>query len=186
MVQQFPLGMSTFSDIIQNDYLYVDKTEHLYRLITSNKYYFLSRPRRFGKSLMVSTLKAIFEGNQSLFKSLWIAQSDYQFPAYPVVNLDFGEIAHGTPKEFQEGLRFEISALATKYAVKLPRTKLISTLLKSFITAISQQNQVVLLIDEYDKPILDHLDNPKTAQTMRRILHGFFSTVKGLDAHWRF
>ncbi len=186
MLQQLPLGMSTFSDIIQKNYLYVDKTEHIHRLITSSKYYFLSRPRRFGKSLMVSTLKEIFEGHHTLFKDLWIGQCGYEFPKHPVINLDFGGISHGTPEAFEEGLRFEISSLAKKNAIQLPPTQVISTLFKVLVTELAQSNQAVLLVDEYDKPILDHLHDPKTAESMRTILHGFFSTVKGLDAHWRF
>src|SRR6266481_4920670 len=92
-LQKLPLGISTFSKIRNDGYLYVDKTEHAYNLITQGERYFLSRPRRFGKSLLVSTLEEILAGNKSLFKDLWIEKSDYDWQPYVVIVLDFSELS---------------------------------------------------------------------------------------------
>ncbi len=88
-----PNGISSFEKLRKGDYLYVDKTEQIYNLVTQGRYYFLSRPRRFGKSLLLSTFKALFEGQRKLFEGLWIDSSDYEWKEYPVLYLDFFEIA---------------------------------------------------------------------------------------------
>jgi len=95
-LKKLPLGLSDFKKIIDGDYVYVDKTQLIYEMITSGDYYFLSRPRRFGKSLLVSTLAEIFSGNKKLFEHLWIGTSDYEWSAYPIIKIDFSRVDYSS------------------------------------------------------------------------------------------
>jgi hypothetical protein len=101
-----PLDVSSFETMISKNYLYIDKTEYIYNLFSGGgRFYFLSRPRRFGKTLLVSTLKELFWGNKKLFDGLWIAQSDYEWQEHPVIHLDFSTIPHLTAQELRESLQ---------------------------------------------------------------------------------
>src|SRR5437879_553485 len=114
-LQKLPLGISTFSKIRNSNYLYVDKTKEAYNLITQGERYFLSRPRRFGKSLLVSTLKEILVGNKSLFKDLWIATSDYTWQPHGVIVLDFSEFGIRNIDVLISGLLSALSRIAQSY-----------------------------------------------------------------------
>jgi len=119
-MKKLPIGVSTFESIITDNFLYVDKTEVLYQLIEhGSRRYFLSRPRRFGKSLTCSTLNAIFTGKKELFKDLWIGKSDYNWPVRPVIQFDFSQISHKTPEALIEGLHLTLDSNAQQYGISL-------------------------------------------------------------------
>jgi len=117
--RNLPIGQSSFERIIKNDYIYVDKTWHIYNLITSTQFNFLSRPRRFGKSLLISTLEQIFKGNKELFKGLWIYDADYQWEEFPVVRIDFNQVLVETPETLKEGLVKHLQAIGKNYEIAL-------------------------------------------------------------------
>ena len=170
-----------------DDYIYVDKTEFIYNLAKGAKYYFLSRPRRFGKSLLIDTIGEVFLGNKELFKGLWIYDSDYIYERYPVVRLDMSRIANETPGIFKqsllsylklcyekEGFGFEDNIESDAFA------KLILLLYEKY------EKRVVVLVDEYDKPILDHIDDIETAIFIRKIIGKFYGILKSMDPYLRF
>lgn len=185
-MKKLPIGIQTFEKIIKENYLYIDKTKQIYNFMNSGDYFFLSRPRRFGKSLLVSTLKEIFSGNKELFKNLWISKSEYVWQEYPIILLDFSTIGHSTPEELKASLSWELSNIASLYEVEIDHLPSIETTLKALVYKLAKKNKVVILIDEYDKPMLDHITNIKMAEAMQGVLRSFYSAVKGLDAHLKF
>ena len=182
MMKKLPIGIQTFSKLIEQDLLYIDKTEQIYNLIQAHSYYFLSRPRRFGKSLLISTLKELFLGNKKLFKNLWIGSSDYDWQEYPVIHVDFGSIAHKNGEELDRALLEFFDDLALKNSIPIV-SNTFSGKLKNIVSILSKKNRVVILIDEYDKPILDNLSDPLEAQAQQRILRSFYDTIKSLDEY---
>ncbi|HMV80405.1 MAG TPA: AAA family ATPase [Leptospiraceae bacterium] len=185
-MKKLPIGIQTFRDIIENNYIYVDKTKHIHQLIESGKgTYFLSRPRRFGKSLLISTLAEIFLGNRELFKGLYIADSDYSWKKHPVIRLDFSKQKAETKEALISYLVGELELNAKKYSITLTKAEYYSQF-EELILKLSESGKVVILIDEYDKPIIDWLDRPEQAKEMRSVLKGFFSVLKGNDANIRF
>ena len=181
-MKKLPLGIQTFREIVENGYVYVDKTQYAYDLVNGDKFYFLSRPRRFGKSLLLSTLAEVFSGDRELFKGLWIYDSDYDFAKHPVVRFDMSNIANKTPEILESDL---ISVIKSRAALEnldidygLPSTAF-RTLVESLNAKHNQK--VVVLIDEYDKPILDHLLDIETAEANRAVLRSFYGTLKSMD-----
>ena len=186
-LKTLPIGDSSFESIRMNNCLYVDKTKHIYKLIKKGKYYFLSRPRRFGKSLTISTLKALFEGKKELFDGLWISNSlNWDWKEYPIIGLDFNEITCDTPENLKVNLSKRLENIAQLYNIELKKTFL-KEQFKELIQLLYQKNgtQVVVLIDEYDKPIIDFLgkgqDLLDIARKNRDILKDFFGVTKGMD-----
>lgn len=176
----------TFRDIIESGFLYVDKTRYLYELVRYNKgIYFLSRPRRFGKSLMISTLEEIFEGNKELFRGLWLYESDYQWQSYPVIRIDFSRMQVTTAEELKAGIERYLRQIARQYNVTLGNGPYY-TLLEDLILALATEKQVVILIDEYDKPLIDTLHNLPAALEIRDTLKGFYTLIKAMDQYIRF
>ena len=175
----------TFEELRNGDFLYVDKTESIWRLIQSTKEgYFLSRPRRFGKSLLVSTLKAIFEGRRELFDGLAISKKEYDWKPYPVIHLDMGNCSAKTPKALEGFIEDRLCDIAAEHGVTL-RGQSNATRFESLISALGKQEKVVILIDEYDKPILNNVTNPE-ADAILSVLKGFYSTVKTCEDLERF
>ncbi len=186
ILKKLPIYISDFKKMIQDNYLYIDKTEYIYKLFKdSTQYYFLSRPRRFGKSLLVSTLKELFSGNKELFKDLWIYNSNYEWQEYPVIHLDFSQIEHLTADELRTNLNDTLNKIAQDYNINLEYNKTPGASLKELIENLSKINKVVILIDEYDKPILDHINNIEEAEKQRDILRSFYGVIKGQDANLR-
>ena len=187
-MKKLPVSAQSFVKIITGNYAYIDKTEHIYRLI-QNDCCFFARPRRFGKSLLCSTLKSLFLGQKELFKGLWIErESDYDWPVYPVVHIDFLSIPHKTPEELDAALTRYLAKVATSY--DLPSLA-ITTPNEMFGLLVEQlqrkyQATVVIIIDEYDKPILTHLHNMPVAKQIREMLKSFYEVIKGLDEYLRF
>ncbi|MBI4770238.1 MAG: ATP-binding protein [Chloroflexi bacterium] len=181
-----PVGIQTFRKIIEGGYLYVDKTRYIYELIRHPfGVYFLSRPRRFGKSLLISTLDEIFQGNRDLFEGLWLYDSPYQWEQHPVIRIDFSENPVKNAVELKETLTRITQDIAHRHQITL-RKGPPHLHFADLIRELAQQNQVVVLIDEYDKPILDNIENTEEAQRIRDVLKGFYGVIKALDAHIRF
>ena len=183
MLPVLPLDTSSFKDIRTKGKVYVDKTPWIYKMLTQGKCYFLSRPRRFGKSLTVNTLKELFYGNKELFKGLWIYDK-WDFKPHPVIVFDFNTISHSNPEELRRSLLFHMELQAEEHGITLkgedPKDAfdyLITSLYNKY------KKGVVILIDEYDKPILDHLgfgeERLKIAKENRDLLKSFFGVLKG-------
>ncbi|MBF0297433.1 MAG: AAA family ATPase [Oligoflexia bacterium] len=178
-----PIGIQSFEKLIEMNCLYVDKTKYLYNLIKSGTTYFLSRPRRFGKSLTVSTLEAIFLNRRELFKGLWIDQSDYVWKKYPVIKLDMSSFSKYTGNTLEEVL---IEHLLSLYPGEYKFSKLVDIVFAKLIEALSKEGPVVILIDEYDRPILDQIKDKNKADENRELLKSFYSVMKTLDAKIKF
>lgn len=183
-MKNLPRDLSTFETLITGNYVYVDKTEHIYNLYsTGDRYHFLSRPRRFGKSLLISTLKELFSGNKNLFKGLWIDSSDYFWQKYPIVHIDFAAIAQRTPQDLNKSLNFHLDSIAQSYGLTLENATLPEEKLESLVIELAHFNKVVVLIDEYNYPLLGHLATVKLAEEQEKILKNFYGVLKGLDAY---
>ena len=185
--QQLPIGISTLSEIINSHFLYIDKTEVIHRLITTNRRCFLSRPRRFGKSLLVSTIKEIFLGNKELFKHLWIGQDDkYTWEIRPVIHLDCSTFNNSTAETLEKSLNLTLDAIAERYTINIDKATSPDDKINKLISKLGTGLKVAVLIDEYDAPLLKHIDNPELAQTMRDVLSSFYATIKALDPYIHF
>jgi hypothetical protein len=186
-MKKLPLGIQNFKEIINEGYIYVDKTKYIYDLITGLKYCFLSRPRRFGKSLLLDTIAEVFNGDKDLFKGLWIYDSDYSFKKHPVIRLDMGSIPNDSPDILNESLLDELTVIAECENLKLS-SKNSTVFFKRLITALfTKYNQrVVVLIDEYDKPILDHISETEIAEANRKVIKSFYEVLKSTDSCLRF
>ncbi len=183
MLRKYPIGQQDFKDIIQSGFVYVDKTRLIHTLIESGKYYFLSRPRRFGKSLLLSTIGEIFKGSKELFKELWIADHWDWNQKYPVIHISFSNIGVqtlGLEKAIFEG----IGENAERLGISLTKTT-IDLQFKELIQKAAGNSKVVILIDEYDKPIIDNLDDFALAETNRILMKVFYSILKGADEYIR-
>ncbi|GAP71587.1 hypothetical protein SAMD00024442_140_2 [Candidatus Symbiothrix dinenymphae] len=187
MLQELPIGIQSFAKLRNGDCLYVDKTEDIHRLITSGTTFFLSRPRRFGKSLLVSTMEAIFKGNKALFTGLWIENNWDWTVINPVIRVDFGGMAFDTPEALVRSLMASLKEVAQAYEIVLEAED-VAYRFRELIHKLhqSQKQQVVVLVDEYDKPIIDHLNDLEKADKMRTILHDFYQVMKAADEHLRF
>ncbi|MBA3752170.1 AAA family ATPase [Candidatus Dependentiae bacterium] len=185
-MKKIPTGTSSFENLITQDFIYVDKTKIIYDLINGrDSLYFLSRPRRFGKTLLLSTLKSLFEGKRELFKGLWIDSSDYQWKSHPVISLDFSGLTSSTPEILEKELIYHLELQAEKFSIdlsKAPSTSL--SKLAGLITALAQKNKIVILIDEYDYPIVNSLGN-NFAQENLTIINSFFTGLKSHSANFR-
>ncbi len=184
-MKKLPVGLAVFQDIRREGYIYVDKTRHIHQMVTGGKYHFLSRPRRFGKSLLVSTLWNLFEGKRELFEGLWIAEhGDWAWQSHAVIVLDFNEIGHDTPQNLEISLNIVLTRTAKSAKIVL-ETPLADSKFQELILALYQQSglPVVVLIDEYDKPLIDHIGQGEArleiAKANRDILKRFFGVLKG-------
>ena len=185
--KKLPIGIQTLSKIIQDGHYYVDKTGLALQLINSGQYYFLSRPRRFGKSLFLDTLKEIFEGNQPLFTGLQIHDKWDWSTRFPVIRISFG----GGVLKNRESLEQVLHQQLEKHERQFNLPARYSDSRSRFTDLIERTHEqtgqrVVLLIDEYDKPILDNITDTPAATDMREGLKDFYSVIKDMDAHVRF
>lgn len=175
----------SFEELIRGKFLYVDKTEYIWNMIRpATAGYFLSRPRRFGKSLTVSTLKAVFQGKKELFKGLAIYDKPYDWKQYPVIHLDMGNCQAKTSEELNYFLFDTLTLLAEEYNMQL-RGQSNATRFEFLIEDIAKETPVVILLDEYDKPILNTLATPE-ATACRDVLKGFYSSIKKCESKERF
>lgn len=153
----YPLGIQTFERIRREDKLYIDKTEYVYRMAhTSGAYFFLGRPRRFGKSLLVSTFQSYFEGKKDLFKGLAIERLEKEWTEYPVLHFDMSGGKHMNPQQLEEYLGYRLKDEETKWGISSPANGTNNRLIDLINTVYRKSGrQVVVLIDEYDAPMLD-------------------------------
>ena len=174
-----------FEKLRQEGYLYVDKTEYIWKLINpAGESYFLSRPRRFGKSLTVSTLKAVFEGKKELFKGLAIYDKPYDWKPYPVIHFDFANCDIQSADELIRYLNNQLSDIANLFNLQL-RGDLLSVRFENLINDIAVNGNVVILVDEYDKPILNNISN-QCVNEILNVLKGFYSNIKKAEGKLRF
>jgi len=186
-LKKLPLGIQNFRDIVEGDCIYADKTRYVYELVSNAKYYFLSRPRRFGKSLLLDTIAEAFSGDRELFKGLWIYGSDYSFEKHPVIRLDMSNIANKTPETLENELTIALKQRVAQEGFNVDFDSP-SAVFKTLIEMLHDKysRRVVVLIDEYDKPILDHLQDIETAEANRAVLRSFYGILKSMDRFLRF
>ena len=186
-MKKLPLGIQSFERLITMDCLYVDKTNHIYNLITRGSAYFLARPRRFGKSLLVSTLKEIFLAKKELFQGLWIATSDYDWQPYPVIHLDLSKLGKGSVEKLIIGLSFTLEEYGKEWGIDITGAPDLETKLDMLIRNLAQKHgPVVILIDEYDYPLLKNLQDTEEAHKQQEFLRSFYAAIKGLDNYLHF
>ena len=185
---KYPIGIQTFREIISDGYLYVDKTDLIYKLANENKYVFLSRPRRFGKSLLVSTLEEYFMGNKDLFKGLAIEKLEREWAKYPVIRFDFTGENYDSAARLVNLIKSTLGDYERKYGITADSTDSIGLRFKRLIESMYDAHgaPVVVLVDEYDKPLLDNLHDDDKHEAIRRELEGFYSNLKKCDRYIRF
>ncbi len=186
-MKKLPIGIQTFREIRCNNYLYVDKTGMAVDLITNYKYVFLSRPRRFGKSLFLDTLRNLFEGKRELFKGLAAEKSHDWSKTYPVIHIEFSEGNFRTSESLHQSLMHAVVKNEKRLGVSSEHS-LPALRFAELIREVSGKytTPVVILVDEYDKPILDNLDQPEMAYLAREELKALYAGIKANDAHIRF
>ncbi|VUZ27628.1 Uncharacterised protein [uncultured Comamonas sp.] len=185
--KKLPIGIQTLREIRQDDCYYVDKTPLALQLVQQGKYFFLSRPRRFGKSLFLDTLKELFEGNAALFKGLYAERHWNWSVKYPVLRFSFGGGVLGSKEELEANLHEQLTRYETQLgtAARFVHARGRFADLIHHLSTITGQ-RVVVLVDEYDKPILDRIEDPERAQQIREVLKDFYSVIKDSDAYIRF
>lgn len=183
----YPIGLQNFEKLRESGFTYVDKTAHIHRLATSGAYYFLSRPRRFGKSLLLSTLEAYFKGKKKVFKGLAIEQLEKDWEEYPVLYLDLNGSRYMYPEDLDVVLKQHLDNWESEFGLT-SRFQDLSARFKDIIDAVYEKSgkKVVVLIDEYDKPIVNNLDKKDLADYYKRTLQGFYSVLKSKDRQIRF
>jgi len=186
-MKKLPVGIQTFSEIINENYLYIDKTAIAQRLIESYKYVFLSRPRRFGKSLFLDTLKDIFEGNRELFRGLLIEEQWNWEVKYPVIKISFSGGIH-SKADLEEGLLYILKSNEKRLGLECENRGRAQYFFAELIEKACEkyQQKVVILIDEYDKPILDNIENIPEALIIRDGMRDFYTKIKDNDRYLRF
>ncbi len=188
IVNKYPVGIQTFENIREGNYLYVDKTKYLVDFrIKGMKYIFLSRPRRFGKSLFASTLQAYFEGRKELFEGLAIADYEKEWAKHPVLHFDMSGAKHMTPEQLDRYLADMLDDQEAPYGYKSDKVDA-NIRLKDLVIRAHQQTglKAVVIIDEYDAPLLDVVHEKENLQKLRQIMQNFYSPLKKLDPHLEF
>ena len=184
--QYITSSLYTYENMREGNYLYVDKTEYLWKLVRQPKsMFFFSRPRRFGKSLTLSTLKAIFQGKKELFKGLYIENQPYDWKPYSVIHLDMGSNASSTPEELKEELISLVNRRANEYNIELTESSYSKRFEELVYKLNKRDGKVVILIDEYDKPILNNIENENLAE-LQKVMKGFYSVLKTCEPYERF
>ena len=183
----YPIGIQNFEKIRKDGYVYVDKTALIHRLVTTGTYYFLSRPRRFGKSLLISTLEAYFRGKKELFKGLAMESLEKDWTEYPVLHLDLNSGRYMEPKDLDSVLTRHLDGWEEDYGMTSRYSDLESRFVDVIETACKKTGrQVVILIDEYDKPIVNNLDKPELSEYYRKTLQGFYGVIKSMGEQTKF
>lgn len=186
-MKDLPISIETFSILRKNDYVYIDKTKYIHNMIKPGKKYFLSRPRRFGKSLLVSVIEELFRGNKKLFKGLYIYDKWDWNKNNPVIKLDFGKISHESPEILEKSLNEFINGTALEHSLKLQST-IFTNKFEELIKEVNKkyEKKVVILIDEYDKAIVKNMSKPKVLKDNRLILQNFYGVLKAADEYIEF
>ena len=184
----YPIGIQTFEEIIKNNLLYIDKTEYIFRMThTSGKYFFLGRPRRFGKSLLVSTFDSYFSGKKDLFAGLAIEKLEKDWTEYPVFHFDMSGGKHMEKEQLEDYLDYILKEQERKWGITNPPIGANNRLIELITTAYEKTgNQVVVLIDEYDAPMLDVAHEKESLDVLRNIMRNFYSPLKMCEPKLRF
>lgn len=184
---KYPIGIQDFEDLRRNCYAYVDKTNFVYKLADDGKYYFLSRPRRFGKSLFLSTLEAYFQGKKELFEGLAIYEMEKEWKKYPIFHIDLNTANFREKDSLYIVLNDYLTAWETKYGARESEATL-ALRFKGVIARAAEKEgcSVVILVDEYDKPILQTLSDPELQAEHRAQLKAFYSVLKTQDRYIKF
>lgn len=187
MSRLYPIGIQSFEKIREGGYVYVDKTAWIYRLVTGGNYYFLSRPRRFGKSLLVSTLEAYFQGKKDLFKGLSIGRLEQQWVKYPVFHLDLNAQKYESARDLANMLNVALTRWEKLYGKEISETSS-SLRFQGVIRRASESIgcKVVILVDEYDKPLLQTIGNEVLQTEYRNTLKAFYGVLKSCDQYIQF
>lgn len=184
---KYPIGIQSFESLREGSYVYVDKTRHIYELATTGKYYFLGRPRRFGKSLLISTMEAYFLGKRDLFKGLAIEELEKNWTVYPVLHLDLNSEKYDNVKNLASILNYYLSGWEKIYGTAPEETTSRLRFMGLIRRAYEKTGHpVVVLIDEYDKPELQSFDKPELQDELRNELKAFYSVLKTQDRYIRF
>ena len=185
---RYPIGMQTFSEIRTNGFLYIDKTQFIHRLAHEDgKYFFLSRPRRFGKSLLISTMQAYFEGKRELFEGLAVDRLETEWESWPVLRIDLSMVKTRDPEQLSAQIDDILTKLEARFSVErttMTRSERFGTLIERVHAQTGKQ--VVILIDEYDAPMLNVIDDEGLLESFRTVMREFYIPLKGCDAHLRF
>ena len=187
-LKKCPLGVQTFEKVIEEDLLYVDKTQYIYSLAQDYRYVFLSRPRRFGKSLLASTLHSYFAGKKELFKGLAIERLETEWAEHPVLHFDMSTAKHMDKETLEQELNGKLSDYEEIYGKsKTGKTKLNQRLESLIVNAYAQTgSKVVVIIDEYDAPLLDVVHEDEQLPQLRQVMRNFYSPLKACDPYLRF
>lgn len=183
-----PIGIQTFEELRTKNYIYVDKTAFVDSLVRSGKPYFLSRPRRFGKSLFLSTLRSYFEGRKDLFEGLAISKTETEWKQYPVFYFDFNVGDFTTEENFRASLGLKLDSYEKIYGVRNQNAVSPADRFSNLLQQAHEKTglQAVVLVDEYDKPLLNAIDDQNLVDAFRKILKTFYGVLKGEDAHIQF
>lgn len=180
-MKKIPIGIQAFSKLIEDGFVYLDKTDMIYRIANREACYFLSRPRRFGKSLTLSTLHAYFDGQKDLFKGLKIDKLETKWDKYPVLHFDFNASAYNSVEDLQSRIAYMLSQ-HEKIFGKDENAKKNAERFESLVNAAAQNGKkVVILVDEYDKPLLNNISNKELQDEIRKELKAFYGVLKTCD-----
>ena len=187
-LKQYPVGIQTFEEIVKRNLLYIDKTEYIYRMTHGGgKYFFLSRPRRFGKSLLVSTFHSYFEGKKDLFKGLAIEKLEKEWTQYPILHFDMSGGKHLDKDELERYILYILKQNEERFGIE---SDIVDTniRLNDLIMTVHQKTgrQVVVLIDEYDAPLLDVVHEDTLLPVLRNVMRNFYSPLKKCEPYLRF
>ncbi|MGE5339954.1 MAG: AAA family ATPase [Candidatus Omnitrophota bacterium] len=180
--KSLPISIASFSKLINEGFIYVDKTQYIYNLVVKGGAYFLSRPRRFGKSLLISILKEIGQGNRELFHDYWIYDR-IPWEKYPVIHLDFLQVDH-KKLGLDKALTNALNRIAGEFGIRIQGDS-IAEKFADLIHQLGKEKPVIVLIDEYDKPLTDHVDNLEKAEENRETLKGFYAVLKSQEEYIR-
>ena len=187
MGQKLPIGIQSFEDLRNKEFKYVDKTAIVYKLVTEGKYYFLSRPRRFGKSLLLNTFESYFLGKRELFKGLAIEQLEHDWTEYPVLHLDLNTQVYDSPRALDDILNEHLCRWENSFGSNVSENSLGLRFMGIIRRAYEKTGrQVVILVDEYDKPMLQAIGKPELQDIYRATLKGFYGALKSMDGCIRF
>jgi hypothetical protein len=178
--KELMFGDPSFREIREGNILYADKTEYIHKMLNTSKCCFLSRPRRFGKTLLLDTIDALFQGDRTLFEGLWIGQSDYQFEPHPVLNFNMSYDELSTRDDLVSWIKWDLMRHAQKEGVKLKSDFTPRQMFEVLLEGIYAKYDVraVILVDEYDAPVTDHISDMKLAVANRNVLHDFYRAIK--------
>ncbi len=187
-MKKLPLGIQSFEKLREDNYLYIDKTRDAFKMVNQGTYFFLSRPRRFGKSLFLDTLKCLFEGRKILFNDLYIADKWDWSKKYPVIKISFGGDVFKSSDHLEKTIIGILQKNEKDNKVSVANKETIGNYFKFLMEACHEKHQmpVVVLVDEYDKPVLDNITNEETAISIRNTLRGFYTAIKDSDQYIKF